>query len=254
MPTPLKPKKLVLTAKLKPRPKATPQKKAVETARQKELAKETAKIIRLKNEVAKNFWELGKSLDNVKENQLHTEAGCASFEDYLKKEVKIGRSTAYRLIELARNFSKETAAAFGQEKLLGAIAYAKATPEQDRPLDVTSYEIEVRSPKGTVTIKPFNQATSNDIKKAAARLKRRKRISIERVAVTVREPQVKIGLFRTQARSLIERLHPDARIEFRATGLGADPLVSLQLEGLPVSRLQAALGALAGLAGEVMKS
>ena len=119
-----------------------------------------------------NLWDLGTSLCRVHDKKLYQISGY-NFDEYLAKEVKIGRSTAYRLMELARNFSRETAIKFGQTKLLGAIAYAKATPEQDRPVDVTRYEIEVKTPSGKKATKSFKNATSREIKRAADLLRRR---------------------------------------------------------------------------------
>ena len=74
------------------------------TGSRRELDRETSKILRLKEEISKNFWDLGASLCRVHDKKLYQATGYEFFEEYLAKELKIGRSTAYRLMELARNF------------------------------------------------------------------------------------------------------------------------------------------------------
>ncbi len=112
-----------------------------------EVERETKNILRLKVEIARTFWDLGKSLDRVNENELYLAAGCRSFEGYLRKEVKIGRSNAYRLIEMSRKFTKATALRHGQEKLMGMIEYAKATPEDDRRSSHRRGQVRDRGPQ-----------------------------------------------------------------------------------------------------------
>jgi hypothetical protein len=222
----------------------------------RELAQETRKILRLKTEIARNFWDLGNSLSIVNNKKLYLAAGHDSFEKYLQKEVKIGRSTAYRLMELSRNFSRETASQFSQEKLLGAIAYAKATPEEDRPIDVTRYEFEVRTPSGKKTKKTFEKVSSKELKRAAANLRRRKKpvapIPTPSISglTSGKQPRLKVAAFLTKARQVLKDLSPRPKVSLTAVKPGADPLVELRLSNLHASSIPEALGLLTAAAWE----
>ncbi len=70
-------KKLPLTTSLKP-------------GSRQELDRETNKILRLKEAIAKNFWDLGTSLCRVHDKKLYQISGFKFFEEYLAKEVRIG--------------------------------------------------------------------------------------------------------------------------------------------------------------------
>jgi hypothetical protein len=226
------------------------------TAGRQELQRETRKILQLKTAIARNFWDLGNSLSKVNTRKLYLSAGHASFEEYLRKEAKIGRSTAYNLMELSRNFSRETASQFSQEKLLGAIAYAKATPEEDRPIDVTRYEFEVRTPSGRKTKKTFAKVSSKELKRAAASLRRRKKpvapIPIPSIAglLSGKQPKLKVAAFLSKAKEMLKEISPRPTVSLTTIKTGTDPMVELRLSGIRASRLLEALGLLAAAAGE----
>ena len=233
-----------------------------------EVERETKNILRLKVEIARTFWDLGKSLDRVNENELYLAAGCRSFEGYLRKEVKIGRSNAYRLIEMSRKFTKATALRHGQEKLMGMIEYAKATPEDDRPIDVARYEIEVRSPSGKITTKPFKEATANELKRGASRLRRREKRLLSEATVQIspgaaKKTRESMSLFLSNANQLLRKMQPRPCLEMSAVEQGADPTVSLKLSNLALSRLAevfallaqaAVLGIVSEAVGETLKT
>ncbi|MBN2497367.1 MAG: hypothetical protein JXR96_22440 [Deltaproteobacteria bacterium] len=238
---PLKPLRQIKPLKtLKPKPiKATPRPlKPAKPDPSSDLAKETAEILRLKEEIGERFWDLGQCLLRVHDRALYTQAGFASFEQYLgKKGVDIGRSTAYRLMDLAKNFSRELARKHGQTKLLAAIELAAATPEVDRPVDVLAYQVETRK-DGKTVVKPFEDATSREIKIATQR--------IQRVS---QKPRPLPGIqtkpaWQTEALRSLRAVAPKAKLAIR-TGKGDDPLMSIELADIPRSRLREALARLA---------
>ncbi len=229
-----------------------------------ELEQETRTILRLKGEIAQKFWDLGKAMDKVLKGRLYLEKGFDTFEEYLEKEVVIGRSTAFRLIDLSRKFSRETAYLYGQEKLLGAIAYAKATPVQDRPIDVTRYEIEVIDKSGKVSMKPFADASGKEIKRAADRLKRRQKRELEKAPVArlftpassgkvAEGVGAKVESFVSRAREMLGVVKPGPVLEVSVDSGGGDPEVSLSIAGVRVSRLVEVLRIVARAAGEAMR-
>jgi len=206
-----------------------------------ELARETRQILKLKEDIATSFWDLGQCLMTVHDRVLYTHEGFASFEQYLARGVSIPRTTAYRLMDLRRNFSRALARKHGQTKLIASIEFAKATPEQDRPIDVLAYQIEARGPDGKMQFKPFNDASGGEIKLAAARIRRRN----SKKPKPVSEP----GIFarpawQTEALRSLRAIAPQAEFKI-STGKGSDPKITLTLSNLPRSRLREALERLA---------
>ncbi|MBN2493645.1 MAG: hypothetical protein JXR96_03550 [Deltaproteobacteria bacterium] len=233
---PTKPLKPLKPIKATPRP-LKPAKPLQPTT---ELAKETAKILRLKEEIGERFWELGQCLIRVHDGALYTQEDFKSFEEYIgKKGVDIGRSTAYRLMDLARNFSRATARKHGQSKLMAAIELAVATPEEDRPVDVLAYQVETRK-DGKTVVKPFKDATVREIKGAA------QRIQIQRVK---QQPHPFPGTqakpaWQAEALRSLRAIAPEAKLSVE-TGKGADPEMAIEIAGIPRSRLREALARLA---------
>ncbi len=214
-----------------------------------ELERETKKIFHLKTEIARNFWDLGKCLAKVNDKKLYR-SGYWTFEEYLRKKVKISKSFAYRLIEMSKKFTKATALRHGQEKLMGMIEYAKATPEDDRPIDVARYEIEVRSPSGKITTKPFKDTTANELKLAASRLRRREKRSPSSATMQIspgaaKKTRERMSRFLSNANQLLRKMQPRPRLEMSVVEQGADPSVSLKLSNLALSRLAEVFGLLA---------
>jgi len=228
--TPLKPQPL------KPQPmKPQPMKPVTE------LDRETKKILQLKEEIGQRFWELGQCLVRVHDRATYTQGGFDCFERYLgRRGVSISKTTAYRLMDVARNFSRFIARKHGQTKLLAAIELAKATPEEDKPVDVLAYQIEIRE-SGKVSNKTFTAASSREIKLAANRIKRKHKPKPmpHTDPLHFPKPTWKAGALRA-----IRAIAPKAKLEF-TTGKGADPKIKLTLSGIPSSKLREALNRLA---------
>ena len=206
-----------------------------------ELARETRQILKLKEDIAVSFWDLGQRLLRVRDRVLYTHDGFVSFEQYLSKGVSIPRTTAYRVMDLARNFSRVLARKHGQSKLVASIELSKATPEQDRPIDVLAYQIEVRGPDGKMQFKPFKDVTGQEIKLAAARIKRR----LSKKPQVGSPPAISAQFaWQAEARRALRAIAP--RAEFKiVTGKGRDPKIKLTLSKVPRSRLREALERLA---------
>ena len=212
-----------------------------------ELARETAKILRLKEEVGVRFWDLGQCLLRVHDEALYSQAGFENFEQYLgRRGVSIARTTAYRFMEIARHFSREIARKHSQSKLFASIDLAKATPEQDRPIDVLAYQIEVRSADGKTQFKPFKNASSHEIKRAAQRIKRRQAKKPHLVPMPQQYPK---PTWQKEALRSLRAIAPKAKLTIQ-TGKGSDPEITMTLSGLLRSKLRAALTRLAQAAPE----
>ena len=240
IPRPLKPTKPTRPPKpFKPQP----------VAPSKELSRETAKILRLKDEIGVRFWDLGQCLIRVHDQAIYAQGGFESFEQYLgRKGVGIGRSTAYRLMELARNFGRDIARKHGKTKLLASIDLAKATPEEDRPIDVLAYQIEVPNKNGKSQFKPFKDASSNEIKRAAQRINRQKAKKPHLVPMPHQYPK---PAWQTEAQRSLRAIAPKAKLTIQtAKAKGPDPEITMTLSGIPRSKLRAALIRLAQAAPE----
>ncbi len=208
------------------------------------LDRETQKILQLKEEIAQRFWELGQCLIRVHDQQLYS-PGFSSFDRYLgRKGVHLNRSTAYRLMDVARNFSRFIARKHGQTKLLAAIELAKATPEKDKPVDVLAYQIEVRE-SGQVSNKTFAKASSREIKLAANRIKRR-----NQAPKPLGEPRpFPKPAWQADALRALRKVAPKAKMEL-TSGPGKNPALKLTLSGIPRSKLRAALTSFASVVPE----
>ena len=228
---PLKPLKPIKAQKpLKP---AMPLKpiKPLPLAPSKGLNRETATILRLKEEVGERFWDLGQCLVRVHDRALYTQAGFDNFEQYLgRRGVNIHKSMAYRLMNLARNFSRFIARKHGQSKLLAAIELTKATPQDDQPIDVLAYQIEIRDKAGKTTSTPFEKASVREIKLAANRIRRRNNP----------KPLTLKPAWQTAAKRALRKVAPRAKIEITSAP-GTDPKIKLTLSNIPQSKLRAAL-------------
>ncbi|MBW2704284.1 MAG: hypothetical protein JRF33_25985 [Deltaproteobacteria bacterium] len=196
-----------------------------------EIEKETKKILQLKEEIGQNFWELGQCLLRVSDRQTYKQAGFKTFDRYLGRlGVNINRSTAYRLMDVARNFSRFIARKHDQSKLIAAIELTKATPQDDQPIDVLAYQIEIRDKAGKTTSTPFEKASVREIKLAANRIRRRNKP----------KPLLHKPAWHNAAKRALRKVSPRAKIEI-TTGPGTDPKIKLTLSGIPQSKLREAL-------------
>ena len=119
--------------------------------------------------------------------------------------------------------------------------WAKATPEDDRPIDVLAYQIEIRNKDGKTTFKPFKDATSREIKNAAQRIKRQHAKKPQLVPKPQQDPK---PTWQAKALRALRAIAPKASLSIQI-GKGTDPKLNLTLSGLPLSRLRSALTRLA---------
>jgi hypothetical protein len=148
----------------------------------------------------------------------------------------------------------------GQSKLLCAIDFANATPEPDRPLDVTRYEIEVKTPSGKKNNKSFKQASVREIKRAAAQLRRKLKPAkppqdaLPQLALDVirsgKTPRLRIAPFLANAREKLKELSPRPKVSLTVANKGDDPLVDLSIANVHASKLTGVFGLLTAAALE----
>lgn len=81
------------------------------------LDESIARINRLRADLAANSYDLGLEIRKIHEEELWKARGHESFKDFIEKELEIGRSMAYRLIDVTKQFDRPTFEQVGSHKL-----------------------------------------------------------------------------------------------------------------------------------------
>ena len=130
-------------------------------ARAEALLKE---IARRKERIAEDFYDIGVALAQIAKNKLHLALGHKSFDEMLKARNVLNPSTARSLIQLVGSMTRDEALAYGQEKAIALLGYARATPEIDTPKTLMAAG---QLPDG----KPVAKASVRDLKQAAKKVR-----------------------------------------------------------------------------------
>lgn len=123
-----------------------------------------AEIGRRKERIVEDFYEIGLALRELARKELFRALKFASFEAMLDARDVMSLTTARRLIQLVSTMSRDEALAYGQEKALALLAYAKATPEVDTPKSLVEGG---KLPGG----KPIVKASVRELKEAAKQVR-----------------------------------------------------------------------------------
>jgi len=143
--------------------------------RKERLARTTAEIARLKGQVGKGLYEIGRLLDRVQREELWREGDYPTFEEYVAEAVDMSRTSAYQFMRIARHFNAEIAKRYGASKLEAAIRYLEVTPVEERPGDLMAAQIRVRGERGRYRLMSLHEATAQQIAEAARLMKGSKR-------------------------------------------------------------------------------
>ncbi|MFO0747162.1 MAG: hypothetical protein U1F43_16085 [Myxococcota bacterium] len=146
--------------------------KAALRARGEELL---AKAVALKERIARDFWELGRLLTTMRDEDVHAALGYERLDDMLDDRLGLARTAAWKLMAIAEQLPRDEAVKLGQEKAYAVVVYAKSTgaPEDAATLAKTD------APIGG---KPLSQATVRELVAAAAAARPKKPSSlVERV-------------------------------------------------------------------------
>jgi hypothetical protein len=90
-------------------------------------------IGRRKKRIGEDFYDIGLALRELLKKKLYQALGYASFGAMLKTREVMSEAQAHKLIQLVESVPRTQAIAYGQEKAIALINYAKATPELDTP-------------------------------------------------------------------------------------------------------------------------
>ena len=92
-------------------------------------------IGRRKDEIARAFYDIGRSLAELHEKKLYAVLGYASFDEMLAARGLMSPQYARRLIQVARSFDRESAQRLGAEKAYALVRYVARTKETDDPAE-----------------------------------------------------------------------------------------------------------------------
>lgn len=81
------------------------------------LTEAIARIESLKGDMAANSYDLGLEIKRIHEEELWKARGRASFREFIEEDLTIGRSMAYKLMEVTTKFDRETFLKVGSSKL-----------------------------------------------------------------------------------------------------------------------------------------
>lgn len=99
-----------------------------------ELDERVAKIQELQKDLAGNSYDLGLEILAITKAELWKARGHESFKQFVEKDLSIGRSLAYKLMDIVQQFDRGTFLAVGASKL-GVIATMKSEDERTEALD-----------------------------------------------------------------------------------------------------------------------
>jgi hypothetical protein len=80
----------------------------------------------LRKNLARNFYEIGIRLRDMRDHKMYEARGFGSFEAFLDREVDLGKTVALRLIRIVETFYPEPAIEHGMERVLQALNLLEA--------------------------------------------------------------------------------------------------------------------------------
>ena len=143
-----------------------------------------SEAVALKARISKDFWELGRRLMTMRDEEVHAALGYDRVDDLIAERVGIAATVAWKLIAVAEQLPRAEAVKLGQEKAYALVTLARATHVADSAAELAAADIDVGG-------KPLSQASLREVQAAvaAARPKRPptlaelKRASAERALV-----------------------------------------------------------------------
>jgi hypothetical protein len=185
-----------------------------------ELEQATAEILRLKRELSRSFFDLGRRLLQVERRKLYRAHGHATFEAYLAREVGFSRSHAYTFMRVAGHLPEELALELGVERSEALLALLESTPKQERMDEVAALQVSSWEDERRLKV-PLRKATVAQLRAAArragaqARSRRRTKLPADARA------------FLRRAEPALRRLQISVSTDGRRVQFGAIPLARL---------------------------
>lgn len=212
-------------------------------AKQARLAKDAradiALILRRRERIAEDFYDIGEALVRLKRPGIAEALGRASFREVCAKDLQMSVSAADALVAIVSGVARADALRMGQERALALVTLARATPEADSAKLLENASRKLPSGRAIDVAK----ASANEIKAAAKELRAAGRTSARPRGRTTTSEE------RSRAAALQAALHAAGLLGARVTAVATRPgqEASLRIEHVPISataKLRAALGRL----------
>ncbi|MEO7113506.1 MAG: hypothetical protein ABI183_23915 [Polyangiaceae bacterium] len=107
-------------------------------------------ILRKKQRIAEDFYDVGSALSELEKKQLWRALGHESFAEMLDARRLLARSQAFKLMAIARALPRRAALSMGTEKSYALVRYAAATAEIDSPASLLASGIRIGGRKKSV--------------------------------------------------------------------------------------------------------
>ena len=144
-------------------------------SRRGELGAVSSEIARLKGEVGRGLYQIGRLLKRLKTTGLWREGSFVSFEDWARQEADMSRATAYQFMRVAEHFNARIAERYGVTKLDAALRYLRETPAAEEAGDLLAAQIRVRTRSGRFRNLSLHEATATQIDEATLLLRTAKK-------------------------------------------------------------------------------
>jgi hypothetical protein len=121
-----------------------------------------ALVERRKRRIVEDFYDIGEALRELSRSKLYVELGHTSFEEMLEARQIMGRTQAFKLIEVVEAFTRVKALELGAEKAYALVRLAAATPAADSPQQLAERGVVVgrrRKAAGEASVREIAQET-----------------------------------------------------------------------------------------------
>ncbi|MEI8254762.1 MAG: hypothetical protein WCJ30_03735 [Deltaproteobacteria bacterium] len=122
--------------------RATANKKSAAGATRAESL--VALILRRKQRITEDFFEIGEALHELARRKLYLSLGYDSFDALVEGRGLVGSTQARKLIAVVDAYTRDQALALGLEKSFAVLTYAAATPAHEMPQLLVALGIEGR--------------------------------------------------------------------------------------------------------------
>lgn len=132
-----------------------------------------ADVKKRSTKIAEEAHAVGKALAQLSEARNYAALGYKSFDELLKGEKLMGRTTAHQLMAIAETYSLEQVRKLGVSKAYALISYAEATPKLDYAPIMLDNNVRIGNKYiSAMTVGEINDAASR-VRKASGRAKPR---------------------------------------------------------------------------------
>lgn len=138
----------------------------LETIAARERGEKLVALVQAKKvQIARNFYDIGKALSELRRDKLYVALGSASLSQLLRDRDLVGLTQAKKFMAIADAFDRTKALELGTEKAYALVRMANATPEDDTPLQLATGNLRVAGKTKKAAV-----LTATDIEKAARAL------------------------------------------------------------------------------------